>query len=384
MVARTPEAFAKSGIEVRTKTEVVGIRPESGEVRLGDGSTLHFDHLVIATGAQARTLGVEGEELPGVFALRDLSDAMRIKAYLHDRNARRAVVIGSGFIGLELCEAFREQDMDVTLVNNHTLPMHRLGEEFGGRIIEELETHQILHLPETMAQAVDSASDGSLQVHTADSDILQTDIVIVAIGVVPEVALANSAGVRIGDTGAVATDDRMQTNLPSVYAAGDCCECRHRVSGKPVWVPLGDTANKQGRIAGINIGGGRAAFPGIIGSSCFKVFGLHVATTGLTEKEAGAAGFEPRATTIRGSSRPHYYPGARTFWLRLVSDRETGRVVGAQAVGYGGAVEHVNILAAAITAEMTVEDLAYADFAYAPPFGGAWDPIHIAAQKLTK
>jgi NADPH-dependent 2,4-dienoyl-CoA reductase/sulfur reductase-like enzyme len=294
------------------------------------------------------------------------------------------VVIGAGLVGLEMCEALRDRDMEVTLLHRGSLPMHRLGEDFGARIVEELETNQVRYLPETEATGFDRAADGSLGVHTGGSGVVEADIAVVAVGVDPDVALAAGAGIRIGETGAVATEPTMQTSLPGVYAAGDCCECLHRVTGKAAWLPLGDTANKQGRIAGTNIGGGSAVFPGVVGSSCFKVFGLAAASTGLTEKEAAGAGFEPASKTIRASSRPHYYPGAAKLWLRLVADIENGRLLGAQAVGYGGVVERVNLLAAAITGEMSVEELAFADFAYAPPFGGAWDPIHIAAQQLAK
>ncbi len=219
---------------------------------------------------------------------------------------------------------------------------------------------------------------------TPEGGPLETDLVLLAIGVVPSVALASEAGLAVGPTGAIAVDAHMQTSVPGIYAAGDCCESHHRISGRPVYAPLGDIANKQGRIAGANIGGQRLSFPGIVGSICFKVFGLEVASTGLIEEEAREAGFEPVSATIKGVSRAHAYPGASELRLRLVADASTGRLLGAQGVGGGGVVSRINALATALTGGLSLEELAYLDLAYAPPFSGAWDPIHIAAQRLLK
>jgi NADPH-dependent 2,4-dienoyl-CoA reductase/sulfur reductase-like enzyme len=261
--------------------------------------------------------------------------------------------------------------------------MSQLGEDFAKKILEQLERNEVQFIANTTVTGFDSGSNGTIVVQTSNGS-LETDIVLLGIGVLPEVSLVADAGITLGSTGAIAVDDHMRTNVPSVYAAGDCCESYHRISGKPVYYPLGDIANKHGRVAGANIGGQDLAFPGVVGSNCFKVFDLEVASTGLSEKESREAGFETRAATIQGVSKPHGYPGAAKLWIRLVADTTSGRLLGAQGVGEDGVVSRINILAAALTAGLSVQELAYVDLAYAPPFSGSWDPIHIAAQQLLK
>lgn len=353
-------------------------------MQLAGGETLPFDHLVVATGATARLPDVPGQDLDGVFCLRNLTDAIRIKAFVEERRPRRAVIVGAGLVSLEMCEAFRRLGLETVIVYRRDLPMHRLGQEYGRKILEELEGNQVTFMGKTSLEAFEPGPAGAIIVHT-DAGLVEADIVLLGIGVVPAVVpLAADAGIALGATGAIAVNDRMQTNIPFIYAAGDCCECYHRISRRPVYSPLGDVANKQGRIAGANIAGQDVFFPGIVGSICFKVFDVEVASTGLNEAEARQAGLEPVSATIQGSSRARSYPGARPLWLRLVADTATGLLLGAQAVGADGVVSRINALAAALTGNLSVEDVAYMDLAYAPPFSGAWDPVHIAAQQLLK
>jgi NADPH-dependent 2,4-dienoyl-CoA reductase/sulfur reductase-like enzyme len=312
-----------------------------------------------------------------------LTDAIRIKDYIAKRRSRRALLVGAGFISLEMCEAFREIGLTTTLIHRAEFPMGKLGEEFGKKIQEELQRNEVRFVPNTVVAGFKSSSNGEIKVSTSNGSLV-SDIVLLGIGIDPEVSLAREARISTGPTGAIAVDDHMRTNIDSIYAAGDCCESYHRISGKPVHYPLGDIANKQGRVAGANIGGQDLAFPGIVGSSCFKVFDLEVASTGLTEEESKEAGFDPASVTIQGVSKPHGYPGAAKLWLRLVADKDSGRLLGAQGVGGNGVVSRINILAAVLTAGMSIQELAYIDLAYAPPFSGSWDPIHIAAQQLLK
>lgn len=383
MIARTPQDFAKSGIDVKLHTRAAAIRPEQKMVEIADGESLAFDYLVVATGARPRLAGVSGEDLQGIFYLRNLTDALRIKTYIDTRRAGRAVVVGAGLVSLEMCEAFRTLGLETTLVYRRNLPMHRLGEDFAEQILRELENHGVTFMGETHLEGFEPTPAGEIIVHTPNRS-LEADLVLIGIGVVPEVTLASEAGLTLGPTGAIAVNDHMQTNVPFVYAAGDCCECYHRISHRPVHAPLGDIANKQGRIAGANIGGQDLSFPGIVGSICCKVFDLEVARTGLTEDEAREVGLKPASATIQGRSKAHSYPGSRDLRVRLVADTENGRLLGAQAVGGDGAVSRINALATGLTGGITLEELAYLDLAYAPPFSGAWDPIHIAAQQLMK
>jgi NADPH-dependent 2,4-dienoyl-CoA reductase/sulfur reductase-like enzyme len=261
--------------------------------------------------------------------------------------------------------------------------MRRLGEDFAEQILVELETNGATFMGETDLEGFEPGPRGGIIVNTSGGN-LETDLVLIGIGVVPEIALASEAGIDLGPTGAIAVNEYMQTNFPFVYSAGDCCECFHRISRMPVYAPLGDIANKQGRIAGANIGGQNLSFPGIVGSICFKVFDLEVASTGLTEEEALEVGLKAASVTIQGVSKAHSYPGSRELQIRLVADTETGRFLGAQSVGGDGVVSRINSLAVALTGGLSLDELAYLDLAYAPPFSGAWDPIHIAAQKLIK
>lgn len=368
---------------MRLHTRAAAIRTDARTVELADGQAMPFDHLVMATGADCRRLGVPGEDLEGIFCLRNLSDAVRIKRFIEERRPRRAVVVGAGLVALEMCEAFRRLDLETSLLYRGELPLHRLGSEFGGQILRELEDNGVRFLGSTNPRGFEAAPGRGCVIHT-DRGPVEADLVLLGIGVIPSVALASDAGLALGSTGAIAVDEHMQTSVPGIYAAGDCCESHHRISGRSVYEPLGDIANKQGRVAGANIGGQRLSFPGIVGSICFKVFDLEVASTGLTEQEARQAGFEPVSSTIQGASTAHAYPGASELRLRLVAEAGSGRLLGAQGVGGAGVVSRINTLATALTAGLSLEELAYLDLAYAPPFSGAWDPIHIAAQRLLK
>jgi NADPH-dependent 2,4-dienoyl-CoA reductase/sulfur reductase-like enzyme len=362
---------------------VITIRPEQKLVEIATGETLPFDYLTVATGATPRLPSVPGHDLDGIFCLRNVADAIRIKSFIRQRNARRAVIVGAGLISLEVCEAFRRLGLETTVVYRKDLPMRRLGEDFAEQILIELESNGTNFMGGTDLEGFEPTDSGTIIVHTSNGP-LESDLVLIGIGVVPEVSLASEAGIELGPTGAIEANEYMQTNFPFIYAAGDCCECFHRISRKPVYAPLGDIANKQGRIAGTNIGGQNVLFPGIVGSICFKVFNLEVASTGLTLEEAEQAGFKANSSTIQGVSKAHSYPDSRELKIRLVADTETGRFLGAQSVGGDGVVSRINALAVALTGGLSIEELAYVDLAYAPPFSGAWDPIHIAAQQLIK
>jgi NADPH-dependent 2,4-dienoyl-CoA reductase/sulfur reductase-like enzyme len=358
------------------------VKPEAQTVVLAGGETIPFDYLVVATGAGPRLPEVPGLDVEGIFTLRNVSDALRIKRFIQDRRARRAVAVGAGFISLEMCEAFRALELETTVLESEARPVMRLPEDFSAKIVEELQAHGVAFTPRVKLEGFERAPSG-IVVRTGNG-IVEADIVLIATGIAPEVKLAVEAGIALGRTGAIAVNDRQQTNLPFVYAAGDCCESYHRVSRKPVYSPLGDTANKQGRVAGANIGGQVVTFPGIVGSQCFKVFGLEVASTGLTEEEARQAGLTPVSATIQGVSRAHSYPGTKRLWLKLIADTGTGRLIGAQGVGAEGVVARINILAGALAGGLSLDEIAYLDLAYAPPFSGSWDPVHIAAQQLLK
>lgn len=383
LVARTPEKFRETGIEVFTETRVGAVDIKEQAVLTEDGKKLPFDFLVFGTGTRAFTPGMPGEDREGVFVLKGLSDAIRIKQLLQDTPCRRAVIIGAGFIGLEMSEAFREAGIETTMVHRGALPAARWDPELSRPILEEMERHGVAFLPNTRVTSIEPGSDCRNRLNTSAGP-LEADIILLALGVRPDVDLARESGITLGPSGAIAVNFAQRTCAENVYAAGDCCESYHRVSGRWVNIPLGDIANKQGRVAGSNIGGDPMTFPGIVGAQSFKVFGLEAAAAGLSEREATAAGFHPVSTILWGNSAARSMPTARRVGLKLTADRGTGKLLGVQAVGEAGAVSRVNTLSAALWARMSLEDVAYLDLAYSPPFGGAWDPIHIAAQGLLR
>ncbi len=383
LVARTPEQFRESGVEVFTNTGVEAVDLKEQTVRAEGGKTLPFDFLVFGTGVKAVTPGMPGEDREGVFVLKRLTDAIRIKQLIRDMPCRKAVIVGAGFIGLEMAEAFRQAGIETTMVYRGTLPAARWDPEFSKLIIDELGRNNVTFLPETTTVSIEAGSSCRNRLNTSAGP-LEADIILLAVGVLPDVDLAREAGVTIGPTGAIAVNFAQRTSVENIYAAGDCSESFHRVSGRWVHVPLGDIANKQGRVAGSNIGGGSMVFPGIVGAQSFKVFDLEAATAGLSEREATAAGFHPVSTILWGTSAARSMPTATKVGLKLTADRGTGRLLGAQAIGEKGAVSRINTLSAALWAGMSLEDVAYLDLAYAPPFSGPWDPIHIAAQGLLR
>ncbi|HOK05837.1 MAG TPA: FAD-dependent oxidoreductase [Syntrophales bacterium] len=382
LVIRTPEAFGKTGIKVLTKTRVEEIDAARGEVRLADGSRLPYDSLTIATGARATRLDIPGVDLDGVFVLRDLSDALRIKDYLNGRACRRAVIVGGGFIAMEMSEALRNLGIETTVIVRRHRPVPRWDEEFCAPILEELEKNGVLFQGGTTPLSIERNGEG-LVVKTNSGD-LGADLVLMAVGVRSNTELAAAAGVEMGESGAIKVDFRQQTSVPGIYAVGDCCEVFHKVARRWVYIPLGDIANKQGRVAGQNIGGRPAEFPGVVGAQSFKVFDLEVAAAGLNENEAVKYGFAPASAFIQGLPVGRPIARGERLLVKLTADKTTGRLIGAQCLGAKGAVQRIFALSAALWNGMTVDEVGYLDLPYAPPFGGAWDAIHVAAQELAR
>jgi len=383
LIARTPEKFRETGVDVRVNTRVEEVDGKAGAVRLSDGTSLPYDVLVLGTGAVPLMPGIPGEDLEGVFTLKKLSDARKIKAWLRDLPCRKAIIIGAGFIGMEMSEAIRNLGIETQLFCRRKLPASRWDPEFGKTILAELERHQVRFVSEVETQAIEKGKEYRLRLITSRGEE-EADMVLMAVGIRPDTGLAGKMGLPLGKTGAIQVNFSQQAGREGVYAVGDCAESFHRVSGRWVNIPLGDIANKQGRVAGVNIGGGNMVFPGIVGAQCFKVFDLEVAATGLDEREAAAAGFHPVSTLIQGSAIAGSMPGNKPLGLKLIADKATGRLLGAQAVGEIGAVSRINTLSAALWAGFTVDDAGWMDLAYAPPVGGSWDPIHIAAQQLRR
>jgi NADPH-dependent 2,4-dienoyl-CoA reductase/sulfur reductase-like enzyme len=382
LVARTPEEFRKRGVEVQLDTEVVNINCNANVVETRDNLMLPYDYLVIGTGTNPFVPDIPGRELPGVYSLKNLEDAIRIKAWLREKRAKRVVIIGGGFIGLEMSEALHTAGISTTIIHKDPLPANRWERELSSVMLEELQSHGVEFIGNAQAKAIEKSSGDSLKVIT-DAGEWQGDMVLLAVGVRPNAALAKSAGLTIGKTGAIAVNFAQQTSVENIYAVGDCCESWNRVSRRWVNIPLGDIANKQGRVAGRNIGAKPLTFDGIVGAQSFRLFDLECAATGLSEKEALAAGFVPISNITWGSAMAPAM-GMKKIGLKLTADKSSGKLLGAQAVGVAGAVGRINALSVALWTGLNIDEVGYLDLAYAPPFSAAWDIIHNAAQALRR
>lgn len=390
LIARTPEQFAKRNIQVNLHHEVtaidaarriVAVRDLQNEVEL----TAPYDKLLIGTGASAVTPPpFSAENLPkGVFVLRSLKHGIAIRKFIEERKPARAVIVGGGYIGLEMAEAFRVLGMDITILGPRERVMSRTYDADMANIIQEELARQGVKLiiGERVAEIIGAEY---VQAVTTQKAQYSADIVLLAIGVTPNVAVARTAGVELGETGAIAVNERMETSVPGIYAAGDCAETRQLVTGTPIYLPLGHIANKQGRAAGTNIGGGSATFAGAVGTAVVKVFDLEAARTGLTETKARALGFDVAAPVIKAKAIAGYYPGATPLHVKLVVDNRDGRVLGGQIVGKQGAAKRIDVVAVAAQRHMTIAEVQTFDMSYAPPFAPVWDPILIAANVVAK
>jgi NADPH-dependent 2,4-dienoyl-CoA reductase/sulfur reductase-like enzyme len=393
LVARTPEQFAEKGIEVLVRHRVEKIDPEGRRLsvrELVSGESLEdsYDRLIIATGAQAVIPPIPGADLDGVFKLRFLTDSDDVLRYMEERSPKRAVVVGGGYIGLEVAENLCRLGMEVSLLEAEDRVALAYGAEVSERVEEHLKENGVRVCTGAKVEAF-TGEERIRGVRFGDeagvaSEELKADLAIVGVGIEPCVELAEEAGVEIGPTGAIRVDKHMKTNLPDVWAAGDCVEAVNLVSGKPVWIPLGDTANQMGRVAGTNAATGEDTleFPGVLGTGIFKVFDLGVGKTGLSEEEAEEAGFETLSAAIETTDRASYYPGVGKVFIKLISDGSTGCLIGAEAAGYGAA-KLTDVCATALWGRLSYPDLVNLDLAYAPPFGPVLSPVIQAATVLS-
>ncbi len=291
------------------------------------------------------------------------------------------VIVGGGYIGLEMAESLAELGKKTVIVELAPQILTLFDEDLSDVLRQYLEKKGVQSYTSEGIKAVRGREGKVTHVQT-ESRELEAEVVIMSLGVRPRVDLARKAGLRIGETGAVWVNEKMETSAEGVYAAGDCAETTHLITGKRVWVPLGSTANKQGRVVGINVCGGKATFPGVLGTTIFKTFDYKVAKTGLNMREAEREGFHPVQAIVRGYDRAHYYPGGKESILKVIADRETGRVLGGQAIGEGPSDKLIDILAMALHGKMTCQELAAVDLAYAPPFSPALSPVIVAANVL--
>ena len=386
-MVRRAEAFReKQGIDLRTGHRVQAIdrnhRVVQGTTREGQGFTQPYDRLLIATGASAVRPALPGADVPGVHLLKTLEDGRRIKDLLAGGGVRRVIVLGMGYVAMEIVESLRTLGIDVDMIKPGPVFMPWLAPELAAAVRAELGTHGIGVHTGLRPQRI-AAADGGLSVVCPDATF-SGQMVLAAVGVTPQSALAQEAGLALSVGNSIAVDRTLRTSDPVIFSAGDCADTYHVVTGRKTWIPLALRANRSGWAVADNVCGKTVALDGVAGTAVFRVFGLEVARTGLTVAEAGDAGFEPVEATIRSSTKAHSFPGSSVLWVSAVGDRKTGRLLGMQIVGREGAAHRINGAAVALHAGLTVAQFFQTDLAYAPPFGPAWDPMLTCAGQLFK
>ncbi len=389
LVARHPEEFRdRQDIQVHTRHEVVALDTDAREITVHDldadeRRNVAYDQVLIATGATPLRPPVPGIDADGVLGVQTLEHGQRMLDVLAEREPRRVVVVGGGYIGIEMAEAMTLRGIDVTVVDRAPHPMGSLDHSLGNKVADAMRgMGMTLHL-DVEVEGIDTDRDGWARAVRTGAGVLDADLVILGTGTRPNAELAEAAEVPTGPSGGVRTDRRQRTPVAGVWAAGDCAETFHRVAQRPVSIALGTIANKQGRVAGRNLGGEYAAFPGVLGTAVTKVCEVEIARTGLGESAARDAGFEVVTAEIDGATRAHYYPGVTPITIRVAAERGSGRLLGAQIVGEEGAAKRIDVFATALWNEMTVDDLINVDLAYAPPFSPVWDPVLIAARQAS-
>lgn len=390
LLIRTPKYFKEvADVDILIGTRATSIDRAAHElgildVATGVTSNIPYDKLVIATGATPVVpASLAGKDLKGVFTLTRIADANAILSALAEPTAKKAVVVGAGLIGMETAEAFKERGLDVSVVEalDHVLPA-LLDAEMSLHVEKELAEKGVRLFLGQRVLRLEGDKGGRVSSVVTEKSAIEADIVVLALGYRPNVELARSAGLTIGATGGLAVNECMQTNDPDIYAGGDCVENTHRVTGAKILAPMGSTANKHGRVIGTNITGGHDTFPGVLGTAIVKAFDLNVSRVGLSEAEARKAGFNPVTSLAPGFDHASYYPGAQMITIKLVADATSGRVLGGQALGKGQVARRVDVLVTTLSLGGTVDDVANLDLAYSPPFNGAMDVLHNAANVI--
>jgi NADPH-dependent 2,4-dienoyl-CoA reductase/sulfur reductase-like enzyme len=385
LVVVTPEQFReKRGIDVRMGWEAtsIDIREKTVTARTDSGSleALPFDRLLLATGASPIVPSWPGIDLDGITAVRNLEDAARLEEWLK-REPKRAVVVGAGYVGLEMAEALRRRGLEVTVVEKLAGVMGGTETELTQLVLDEAEHQGVRILLDTTVEGFEG-TDGALTAVQTDQGDLPADLAVVSLGVRPNSDLARDAGIALGNSSAIHVDPSQRTDNKDVFAAGDCCEAHNLVLGKPDYFPLALTANRQGRVAGTNLAGGKERFPGIVGSCVTRLFDLTIARTGIDEATARSEGIPFGTVSASAHSKAHYFPGHDPLWVKLVYRSDNHKLLGAWMVGRDpSAGKRADVLAVALSNGMTIEQIADLDLTYAPPFAPVWDPVLQAANK---
>jgi len=390
LVAYTPDQLhEKKGITVKTLHLVERLLPAQHKILVRNlknqsTETFEYEKLILAMGSRPRRLNLEHEDARNVFYLSSREDTLHILNYIRQEEPVKAVIIGGGYIGMEMCEALRLRGMDVTIIHRHRLPMAGLEQETRECILEELEKNEVQFVTNASVQGLVPGKAGKVQHVVTNRGTFDADIIILSLGVEPNSELARDAKIRTGSSGGILTDESQQTSMDDVYAAGDCCEVKNVVSGKFMYIPLATIASRSAWVAGENAAGGRATFKGVIRAIAVKVFGIEVAQVGISSEEARSSKLPAAMESVTTYTKVGLMPDAQKMTVKLILDQRNGRILGANVYGGHGAVLRANTLGVAIQQRLTVDDVARFDLIYSPPFAPLWDPILVAANQARK
>ncbi|MCI0706496.1 MAG: FAD-dependent oxidoreductase [Ignavibacteriae bacterium] len=390
LVSYTPQKLEQAkGVEVKTLHRVEEIVKSKKKVIVRNLARNKveehpYSKLIIATGSKARKLGIQGEDAVNVFHVKTLEDGYALRKYMDEQQPKRAVIIGGGYIGMEMAEALISNNITTTLLHRGDMPMSGLEEDTRKAVVAELESNGVQFVPRSaVKQLIRSASDRVTQV-VATSGAYDCDLVILSLGVEPNTELAQTARIQLGGNGGIVTDQRQNTSVDAIYAAGDCCEVKNIVNNKWMYIPLATIASRQAWVAGENAAGGSATFKGAIRAIAVKVFRLEVAQVGISSEEADASGFRVITEHIVGNSKVGFYPGNAKVHIVAIADKRSKRLLGANVFGEQGVALRADVLGVAIKNKMTVEDISRLDLLYTPPFAPLWDPVLVMANQLKK
>jgi NADPH-dependent 2,4-dienoyl-CoA reductase/sulfur reductase-like enzyme len=387
LVMRPAEVHRSKGLIVRTNHEATSIDTDRQQVivrdlNTGEDQVVPYDDLVIATGGKAVRPRIPGSHLPGVHGVQHLSDGVELIESLR-HNAKKAVVVGAGYIGVEMAEAMQERGLEVTVVDLADQPMRTLDSDMGELIASEMEGMGITYQGGEPVDRVEAGEDGRVSAVITAAGSYPADVVVLGLGMRPNSRLAREAGLPLGEFGGILTDDHQRVlGRDNVWAGGDCVEVVDRTTGRNVHIALGTHANKHGRVMGTNIAGGDLTFPGVVRTAITRICDLEISRVGLKTREAEELGYSVVTATIESMTRAHYFPGSGMIRVKIIAEKGTGRMLGCQIVGMAGAAKRIDIASVAIWNQMTVEDLASMDLGYSPPFSPVWDPVQVAARKV--
>ncbi|MFO7938220.1 MAG: FAD-dependent oxidoreductase [Bacteroidales bacterium] len=388
LIARKAEVFRKKqNIDVRIRHEVMEIDPKNKRIKVKNLDEEKYfweqwDDLLIATGASPIIPEMENNDASGVFALSSLQSGIDVLNFIKKEKPTKAVIVGGGYIGIEMAEAFLGRSIDVTLIDMAPQLMNTLDKDMADLILEYMTEQQVKVFLEEKLVKFEKNADDSVKSVITDKQTIPADIVILGMGVKANTELASHAGIKVGAKDAIRVNKRLETSVPNIWAAGDCAESFHLVTRKQVHIALGTVASKHGLVAGISISGGNAEFPGVLGTAITKFNEMEISRTGLSEKEVKKLGIDYQTETITSVTPAGYYPDSKKISVKLVINKETQRILGGQIVGFKGSAMRIDTIITAITAGFTAQQLMYLDLAYAPPFSTGWDPVQIAARKL--